>query len=95
MKGVIFSHENIEGVPANIELNVSEYFQKIPRLLMHNYFIKTSILRENNVTCHEHHFYVDLEFVFYSVLYAKKFMFLEFDVYQYLSGREGTKRFDI
>ena len=88
-KGVIFSHENIEGVPANIELNVSEYFQKIPRLLMHNYFIKTSILRENNVTCHEHHFYVDLEFVFYSVLYAKKVMFLEFDVYQYLSGREG------
>lgn len=88
-KGIVFDHEKIIGVPANQELKVNEYFQKIPRLYMHNYCIRTSLLRKNNVRCHEHHFYVDMEFVFYSFLHAKNFMFLQLDVYQYLVGREG------
>lgn len=88
-KGIIFSHENILGVPANKKLMVNEYFQKMPTLEMHNYFIRTSILRDNQIHCHENLFYVDQEFVLYSILEAKTFLFLEIDVYQYLLGRNG------
>lgn len=87
--GKICGYEKIEGFPFEKEIDMLEYIDKIVNICMHNYYIRTSILRENLVRCHEHHFYVDQEYVLYSLLHVKTVTVYDISVYQYLVGRDG------
>ena len=87
--GIVFGYERIDNVPYEKEVVLNNYIDKIKNVEMHNYFIKTKILRKANVRCHEHHFYVDMEYVLYSLMYVKTATIFNMAVYQYLIGRDG------
>lgn len=82
-------YERIEGIPKNTIMEFDDCADKIKNIEMHNCCIKTQLLRTNNVSCHEHLFYVDNEYVVYSLAYAKTIVYLDIIVYQYLVGRNG------
>lgn len=56
---------------------------------MHEMAVKTSVLRDNSVNISEHCFYTDVEFVFYSILYAQRVSRYPQAVYCYRLGLEG------
>ena len=87
--GKVFGYERTDGLPYGKEILLTNNLDKIKRIEMHNYFIKTRILRENKVKCHEHHFYVDMEYTLYSLMYIKTVTIYDMVVYQYLIGRDG------
>lgn len=81
--------ESISGVVKNKIVSFDECADKIKNIEMHNCCISTELLRTNNVSCHEHLFYVDNEYVVYSIAYADTIIYLDLVVYQYLVGRNG------
>lgn len=87
--GKTFGYEKIEGIEFNKEIDAARYLHKINNIEMHNYYIKTDILKNHNVKCQEHCFYVDNEYILYSLLYVKSLYAVDFCVYQYLIGRNG------
>ena len=82
-------HRKIKGLPVGREVVLNEYIANISNLFMHNYFIRTYILKEHQVCCHEHLFYVDREYVLYSLCYVKTVTFTNLTVYHYWFGRDG------
>lgn len=87
--GKITGYERIKGLSSNRILGAEQALTKLSNIEMHNYCIKTDILKRNNIRCHEHHFYVDNEFVLYPLVYVKTVIYYDLAVYQYLVGREG------
>ncbi len=81
--------ESISGVEKNKIVQFDKCADKIKNIEMHNCCISTELLRTNNVSCHEHLFYVDNEYVIYSIAYANTIVYLDLVVYQYLVGRNG------
>lgn len=53
------------------------------RISMHALVLKTSILRENNISLDEHCFYVDVEYILYPVPYLKTAVYFDLFVYMY------------
>lgn len=53
---------------------------------IHSMTIKTSILRENNITLQEHTFYVDVEFGLLPIPYVQTVVFLDSVLYNYSVG---------
>ena len=76
------SISNIDG------LSWEEHF---PRLLlsMHAFCVKRSVLIDNNYKQQEGISYTDTEFNYFSLLYSRQVVFLNYKVYNYLLGREG------
>lgn len=58
-------------------------------VMMHEIAVKTSVLRDNCVNISEHCFYTDVEFVFFSILYAQRVSRCPQAVYCYRLGLEG------
>lgn len=56
---------------------------------MHSVAVRTSILKENNITITEHCFYTDVEFVLKSLNYANTVQFYDLPIYYYRLGRDG------
>jgi len=56
---------------------------------MHGLTIKTSILKENNITIDEHCFYVDCEYIAYPIPFVKTVYFDDEFIYMYRLGRNG------
>ena len=88
-EGKAFNHKKILHLPPAQKVMINQYIGKIPNIDMHNYYIKTSLLRKYNVKCHEHSFYVDQEYVLYSLLHVQTVIYFNLTVYQYLIGRRG------
>ena len=79
----------IKKIPYGKEVLLSDYIAGIKKLDMHNCCMKTELLREHHVRCHENHFYADMEWILYSFLYVRTVTSLDIIFYQYLVGREG------
>lgn len=58
-------------------------------LTLHSCMFKTSVMKENGLVLPKHTFYEDNYYVYYSIPYAKKIMYLNLDFYYYLIGRDG------
>jgi len=56
---------------------------------MHGLTIRTSILKENNITIDEHCFYVDCEYIAYPMPYVKTVYYDDEFIYMYRLGRNG------
>lgn len=56
---------------------------------MHNMTIKTSILRDHNISIDEHCYYVDAEYIIYPIPYVETISFIEDYVYFYRIGSTG------
>ena len=56
---------------------------------MHGLTIRTSILKENNITIDEHCFYVDCEYIAYPMPFVKTVYFDDEFIYMYRLGRNG------
>lgn len=56
---------------------------------MHNMTIRTDILREHQIHIDEHCYYVDMEYILYSMPYVETIAFLPEFLYQYQIGRQG------
>ncbi len=88
----ILHHKKFKSFPVNKEFLLENYITKIPVLAnnqwigIHNYCIKTNILFDNQVRLHEHHFYVDQEYILYSLCYVKTVTYLNITVRNYLYG---------
>lgn len=87
--GNVTGYEKVKGIKANQTAEFETVIKKIPNMEMHNYCIRTGILKKYNICCHEHHFYVDNEYVLYPLMYVNDLIYFDFTVYQYLVGREG------
>lgn len=88
-KGIRFGHELIKGVAPDKKFDFKTNVHKIKNIEMHNYVIKTEILRKSGMRCHEKHFYVDMEYHLYPLRYINDAIYLKMPVYQYLVGRDG------
>lgn len=62
-----------------------------PKLLarMHSVTWRTDILRSNNITIHEHRFYVDMEYITLPVPYINEVYVTELPLYMYRLGDNG------
>lgn len=56
---------------------------------MHGLTIRTSILKENNITIDEHCFYVDCEYIAYPIPYVSSVYYDDEFIYMYRLGRNG------
>lgn len=56
---------------------------------MHNMTVRTALLKENHIHIDEHHYYVDMEYIFYPMSFVKTIAFLPDYLYQYQIGRSG------
>ena len=56
---------------------------------MHNITIRTEILKGHQIQMDEHCYYVDTEFITYSIPYVKTICFINEFVYQYRIGHQG------
>lgn len=68
--------------------NVDEFMGK-RKFAMHEIAVKTSLLRENNISIRENCFYVDHEFMQYSIGYANTVCELDSCIYKYRIGAQG------
>lgn len=57
-----------------------------PYIMIHTLSVKTEILKENSIKLLEGIFYVDIEFIIKSTVYARTVEFLDLEIYQYLVG---------
>ena len=67
-------------------------FKKIPfnkYFMLHMFFVKTSILKDNNMKLLEKTFYEDNEMVLFAAIHANTLCFSKEPVYLYTVGREG------
>lgn len=64
-------------------------FNKFQYVLMHSVIYRTKILREAKLILPKHTFYVDNIYLFKPMVYVKKLMYLNVDLYHYYIGREG------
>ncbi len=63
--------------------------EQLKDVFAHELAVRTAVLRENRVRMTEHCFYVDMELVFFSLLYAKTTAGLDIPVYRYRLGVAG------
>lgn len=59
------------------------------RIQMHSLVYKSQIFKKNNIKITEKIFYVDMEYTLFPLAYAKDFIYLDLDIYQYFLGRKG------
>jgi len=60
-----------------------------PMLSMHCMAVRTQLLRDNGYVQQEGISYTDVEFIYYSVKWAKTYYFMDTVVYNYVKGRPG------
>lgn len=65
---------------------IEEACKKMARMLFHNTFFKTSILKDNRIRIDEHRFYVDNEILWFPFQYANSIVYFDLVVYCYRLG---------
>lgn len=70
------------------EMKFSSICGNIERIPMHCIVYKSSILKENNITIDEHLFYVDVEYVLYTLKYINTVSVFNESVYVYRLGTD-------
>ena len=78
-----------QAIPQGETKDWTKTADKCERIQMHMVSFKTAILRENNIRLDEHCFYVDLEYVCFTLPYIKTVEYPDIMVYQYRLGRPG------
>jgi glycosyltransferase involved in cell wall biosynthesis len=73
----------------NVSWEQTKPFLLSQNLTLHSCMFKTSIMKDNGLVLPKHTFYEDNYYVYYSIPYAKKIMYLDIDFYYYLIGRDG------
>lgn len=69
-------------------LDFRTYADKL-HVRMHQWTIRTEILKEHNITLTEHSFYVDMQYILYPVPWINTFCIMDESVYCYRLGDEG------
>lgn len=82
---VFGQNESLSGYPC---IKIEEVTDLYPPA-MHALTVKTSILKENDVSLLEHCFYTDVEFVVRSLNNSKTISYFELPIYYYRLGRDG------
>lgn len=78
---------SLNHVSEKVEYQYSDFLQQHGELpQMHMVTIKTSILRDNDITIGEKMFYVDMEYIIFPTPYIKSVTYLNEVVYQYRLG---------
>ncbi len=80
--------EKIDGIEPGREINLWGQHE-IQSLGIHNAAISIKALRGGRVTCHEHHYYVDSEYILKALLNCKLAYYIGCGLYCYAIGREG------
>ena len=75
-----------QGIPLNQICVVDDICVQMSRLLFHSVFVRTSILKDNNVHIDEHCFYVDNEILWYPFPYINTIYYVDTVVYCYRLG---------
>lgn len=89
---IILNHAEYKCFPNGNEFQIEDFIASVPvlknnrYLSIHSYCIKTKILFDNNVRCHENHYYVDQEYILYSLCHVKTAIYLPITVEKYLCG---------
>lgn len=65
------------------------HFNKWQYVLMHSVIYRTKLLKDCGLELPKHTFYVDNIFLFEPMIYVKKLMYVNADLYHYYIGREG------
>lgn len=93
-EGDLLKHFSYDCFPPGKVLEIENCIATIPNssdsrwFKIHNYCIKTSIMQKYQVTLHEHHFYVDPEYILYSLMHAKTLVYYPLTVRNYMYGTE-------
>ena len=69
-------------------LDFRTYANKL-HVRMHQWTIRTEILKEHTIALTEHSFYVDMQYILYPVPWINKFCIMDEPVYRYRLGDEG------
>lgn len=86
----VLKYKKIKKLPYNKEVLLFDFdYTVLKNINIHTCFFKTEILRKHNIKCHEHLFYVDAEYILYSLLHIKTITSLNLTIVQYLYGRVG------
>lgn len=81
----------IEGA-SDLEEGKVYFFPEVAKQLfvrMHEWTIRTALLKENNITLTEHSFYVDMQYVLFPVPWIKTICVFTDNVYRYRLGMEN------
>lgn len=78
-----------EVIPVGEVVEFANIADRLERMQMHMITFKTDMLKQNNIRVDEHCFYVDTEYVFYTLPYIKTASYLDELVYCYRLGRPG------
>ena len=76
-------------IEKNAVLNFNELPDRIYGLQLHEWTIKTEILRNNHIVFTEKCFYDDFEYITYPIPYIKTICFLDYPVYNYLIDQQN------
>lgn len=79
----------ISNMPVRKETDLDKYIEKMQNIEMHNIVFKTKLLQENNIKIDEHCYYVDQEYVLFTLLHVKTVTYSNLLVYHYYVGRNG------
>jgi len=80
--------EGRSGLESDTVLDFRTYADKL-HVRMHQWTIRTEILKEHNITLIEHSFYVDMQYILYPVPWINTFCIMDEPVYCYRLGDEG------
>ena len=90
LKGKRIHSGKYSGLPRFKEVLLDDYMDKpISFIGMHSYFIRNDVLQETNVRCHGHHFYIDMEYVLYSLWHVRTVTYVDWIICHYWLGRNG------
>ena len=78
-----------EAMPKGKIVDFTRVADRLERMQMHMITFRTEMLKSNHIRVDEHCFYVDTEYVFYTLPYIKTASYLERLVYCYRLGRPG------
>lgn len=86
----ILSKNKVKCLPKRREVYIDGYLNKKKFFpMLGGYFILSDILKKNHICCHEHCYYVDNEFVDYSLIYVRTVAYLDITVTHHWLGRGG------
>lgn len=78
----------VSGMEKNVEYHWDDSFY-IRRVVLHTLTIKTELLKKNNVNITENCFYVDVEYVVWSIYVSNTLEYYDLYLYMYRMGNEG------